>query len=156
MIDQDELFTRIDGGTGQDLLQLVTDGGVFSYDLTLISNSVIQGTEKIFINGGGSTNLITLRLNADDVINMSTEVNTDFLANIGALQHNATDNISVGGNTDDTLELVDQDGAGAGTWSTPGNITFGATTYEVWNYVSGASVLASIAVEDDVTVSPNV
>ena len=154
--DSDALFTLIDGGTGQDTLRFVLDGGVLLYDLTMVPDGNVQGTERIFLEGDGSGFApITLRLNADDVINMSTEVNTDFLANIGALQHNATDNAIIGGNPFDVVELVDGDVGGAGTWQTPGSITVGAESLVVWNYVNGASVLASVAIENDVTVTPN-
>jgi len=153
--DSDAGFGLIDGGTGQDTLQFLFDTGVHLFDLTTVADANLLGTERIFLAGGLSVDQITLRLNADDVINMSTEVNTDFLANIGALPHNATQNVIIGGNIDDVVDLVDGDGGGLGTWTTPGAISIGGTTHVVYNYVSGATVLASVAIENDVTVNPN-
>jgi VCBS repeat-containing protein len=141
-----------DGGVGQDTLQFLFDTGNHVFDLRGLGGTNFQGIERMFLNGGMSVDQITLKINQNDVINFSTDANTSFLANIGGLDHSATDNFVIGGITDDVVELHNAAGGG-GAWASEGVISISGTSHTVYNYTSGATVLASVAVENDVFVN---
>ena len=63
-------FSRIDGGSGTDTLQL--DGAGQSLDLTAIGDTVIEGVERLDLTGSGD-NSVTLAIT--DLLNISDESN---------------------------------------------------------------------------------
>ena len=137
-------FKKIDGGGGQDTLAI---DGAFNLDLTGISNLLLESIETIDITGTGNT---TLTLALEDVFSLSETSNSAFTA---ANSHNS---LVISGNAGDTVNLeaasVGHPAAG-GTWTNPGTTTsIGGESYAVLDYMLSGDVLASVAVDTDVSV----
>ena len=138
-------FAKIDGGTGQDTLVLNgTD-----LDLTGLSNSLITGIETIDIAGPGNN---TLTLSLEDVFDLS-DTSNNALENsgfAGALSHNS---LLIMGSLGDTVNL-DAPSVGhpsaVGAWTNAGQATIDSQTYDVFNYVLGGDILASVAIDEDI------
>ncbi|MCH6256677.1 putative Ig domain-containing protein, partial [Puniceicoccaceae bacterium K14] len=79
-------FGSFDFGEGEDTLEL--DGAGITFDFTAIDNSDVNNLESIDISGSGAN---TLKLTADDVLDMTDGDNTIF----------------VEGGSDDTVEISD-------------------------------------------------
>ncbi len=103
-------FSRIDGGSGTDTLQL--DGAGQALDLTATGNTVIQGVERIDLTGAGD-NSATLTIT--DLLQISDESNDLFVT----------------GNAGDQVTVV-------GDWQTAGSATVDSVTYDVFQ-VDGVS-----------------
>lgn len=143
----DATFVRLDGGTGQD--RLVANS--FTLDLTATANSAIFGFETIDLSGGGNNTLI---MAVDDVLDFSDLANADLSASGfgGTLSHNS---VVVFGTAGDQLELA-APGAGevgdGGAWAIAGTTSIGGQAYDVANFTLSGTVIASVAVHDDVTL----
>ena len=112
----DASFARIDGGSGNDFLQL---SGGFALDLTAIGDTKITGIESVEFTGAGAS---TLTIAVTDVQAMSD-----------------TGTLSVSVDTDDTLSVADDTVALAGVWEFVGSNTGG--TLAVHQVANGATVL---------------
>ena len=143
----DTTFERIDGGGDQDTLAI--DGSGVTLDLTGLSNSLITGVETIDITGTGNN---TLTLSVEDVFNLSDTPNSALAASgfAGTLSHNS---LVVMANLGDTVNLqapaAGEPSAG-GSWVNAGQATIDSQTYDVFNYLLGGDVLASVAVDEDI------
>ena len=98
-------FSRIDGGSGSDTLQL--DGAGQALDLTAIGDAAIDGVERLDLTGSGD-NSATLAIT--DLLNLSDESNDLFIA----------------GNAGDQVTLV-------GSWQNDGPITVDGVTYTAFS-----------------------
>ena len=116
IIITDASFARIDGGSGNDFLQL---SGGFALDLTAIGDTKITGIESVEFTGAGAS---TLTIAVTDVQAMSD-----------------TGTLSVSVDTDDTLSVADDTVALAGVWEFVGSNTGG--TLAVHQVANGATVL---------------
>ena len=85
LVISDVLFARIDGGTGDDILQLAGSGTTL--DLTSTSNLKISGIETIDLTGSGA-NALTLK--ASDVLDLSETSNVLVVTGVAGDVVNAT------------------------------------------------------------------
>ncbi|MEM8973935.1 MAG: calcium-binding protein, partial [Pseudomonadota bacterium] len=143
-------FASVDGGIDQDTLQL---DGSLNLDFGTLSGT-IAGIEAIDLN---TSNTNTLSLNEQDVINLSGDANTDFTSaaatQIPGTQINTSENILIDGNAADSVNLNSN---GAGVWQDTGQtVTSGGESYSVFNYVDGSSILASVAIDNEVNTTIN-
>ena len=141
-------FTGIDGGTGQDILQL---GDAGTLDLTAINNANLTSIETIDLN---STTTNTLTVNLQDVVDISETVNTDLDSALATLSpaagYSSVNNLLISGNGSDTVNLVD-DPSGGGWVDIGSNVTIGGQAYDVINYTrADGSVAATVAIDTDV------
>ena len=136
-------FEAVEGGDGQDTLAI---DGTFDLDLTGLANGLISSIEAIDITGTGDT---TLTLALEDVFSLSETSNGAFTA---ANSHNS---LVISGNAGDTVNLeaasVGHPSAG-GTWTNAGTTSIGGESHAVLDYVLSGDVLASVAVDADVSV----
>jgi Ca2+-binding RTX toxin-like protein len=105
----------IDGGTGNDILQV--NGANVTLDLTLLDNSKLIDVEIINITGSGNN---TLKLNLADVLDIST----------------VTDTLRVDGNAGDKVHL-------AAGWTQGANEVIGANTYLTFTQEAGTLLIDS-------------
>ena len=140
----DTTFARIDGGTGTDTLRL--DGSGVTLDLTGISNETITGIEAIDLTGTGNNDLT---LTVADVYKLSETPNANF---VDANSHN---NLVISGDAGDTVTLevpqFDEPSAG-GAWADVGQTTIDTQIFDVKDYVKEGDVLASVAIDHDITI----
>jgi hypothetical protein len=136
-------FTNtIDGGSGRDVLE-IGFGGDLTAALTLVD---LRGIEAIDMDNG-QANQFSLTL--EDVLGVSDEADTELEALLGAA---LSESFSVYGDTSDTLTLVD--GSSGDFVRSEDPVADGAgTTFDVYTYVSGGEVLATIAVDSEVAVT---
>ncbi|MEM9359135.1 MAG: choice-of-anchor C family protein, partial [Pseudomonadota bacterium] len=139
-------FTQVDGGTGQDILQLADAG---SLDLTAIGPTALSSFETIDLN---TTTANTLTINVDDVQGISETTNTSLAAALSGLTgtFSTQHNLLVLGNNADTVNLVDA--AGGGWTDTGETVGIGGQNYNVINYtLADGGVEATVAIDSDVT-----
>ncbi|MGI9422429.1 MAG: cadherin-like domain-containing protein [Hyphomicrobiaceae bacterium] len=141
-------FASVDGGADQDVLQL---DGSLNLDFSALTGT-IAGVEAIDLNSVG---INTLSLSEDDVINLSGDANLEFTFTaadqIPGTPINTTENILVDGGSVDTVNLTSN---GSGAWTDTGEtVRTGGQDYAVYNYVDGASILASVAIDTEVTTN---
>jgi hypothetical protein len=152
IIIPDASFDTISGGSGQDTLRL--EGG-FTLDLgnTINPAATISGLETIDLDtSSGNTLLATL----SDVVNLSSDINIDLnsaaASQIPGTTISATDSLLIEGNGSDNVTLTT--GGAAGGWvDTTQSVTINSETYEVYNYVDGASILATVGVDDNINTT---
>ena len=140
----DGTFARIDGGTGTDTLRL--DGSGITLDLTGISNETITGIEAIDLTGTGNNGLT---LTVADVYKLSETPNANFV------EANSHNNLVISGDAGDTVTLevpqFDEPSAG-GAWADVGQTTIDTQIFDVKDYVKEGDVLASVAIDHDITI----
>ena len=142
-------FTNIDGGLGDDTLALV-DG--LDLDLTNINNLALASVEVIDMADGEAN---TLTLGLDDVLDASEDISTLLAANVPT----ATDGLLIDGEAGDVVNLQDAPGGHPNApgpsdgWQMGVNFTDGGQTYTPYNYVSGGDIIASVAVDADITTN---
>ena len=143
----DDTFFRVDGGSGQDTLV----ANSFTLDLSAIANNAISGFETVDLSGGGANALL---MTVDDVLDFSDLPNAALAASgfLGALSHNS---LVIIGETGDQLTLL-APGAGdvgsGGAWAMAGSAAIDGTPYDVVNFTLSGTVIASVAVRDDMTL----
>ncbi len=121
------LLARVDGGGNTDTLKLA--GSDLNLDLTQIDNGRIQDIEIIDLTGSGDN---TLKLNLNDLLDISSETNT----------------LRVIGDSGDKVEAT---GFNKSTASDVANgITLGNVTYDV--YINTSASTAQLWVDQDLTV----
>jgi VCBS repeat-containing protein len=133
----------ISSAGGIDTVTLDSEGSQesFALDFRLVPTTGNDGADALFGDietldfSGGSQEANTLTLDADAVIDVT----------------DANDTLTILGGANDTLKLVDQDGANAGTWQ-QGATAGGFTT---WTYVDTGAVLATLQVDSDILVQAN-
>ena len=121
------LLARVDGGGNTDTLKLA--GSDLNLDLTQIDNGRIQDIEIIDLTGSGDN---TLKLNLNDLLDISSETNT--LKVIG----DSGDKVEVTGFNKSTADDV------------ANGITLGNVTYDV--YINTSASTAQLWVDQDLTV----
>ena len=137
-------ITEIDGGTGRDRLAF-TDGGDINDALDLID---LSGVEALDIENGAAN---TLELSLSDILAFSDEAD----AELETLLNDALpESASVYGDASDQLNLL---GDATGQFvDTETSVTDAdGTTLNVYQFVGGGDVLATLAVDSDVTVTTN-
>ena len=130
-----------DGGAGRDLLELAT--GAASDLIETLSGSDI---EAISLSNGLAD---TLFLDVTDVINLSSTADTDLeLLLNAALGESAT----ILGETGDIITLL-PDGPGAWQAVQSGVADGQGNTLDIYQFVEGGVVMATLGIDDDVTVN---
>ncbi|EAQ10992.1 FecR family protein [Maritimibacter alkaliphilus HTCC2654] len=130
-----------DGGAGRDLLELAT--GAASDLIETLSGSDI---EAISLSNGLAD---TLFLDVTDVINLSSTADTDLeLLLNAALGESAT----ILGETGDVITLL-PDGPGAWQAVQSGVADGQGNTLDIYQFVEGGVVMATLGIDDDVTVN---
>ena len=68
--------------------------------------------------------------------------------------YNALDNTVISVNAGNTAATLDLQPGGSGAWQPAASpqVTIGADSFTLYNYVDGASILATVAVQAEVTV----
>jgi VCBS repeat-containing protein len=128
---------RLDGGVGRDTLDIDFGGDVNAGLLDLVD---LSGIEVIDMRNGQAN---TLRLTLSDVLGMSDETDTAVEALLGMAVANAR---TILGDATDTLVL---DGA-----QKTGTVADAAgNSFDIYSFSGGSDVLATLAVDADVTVS---
>jgi VCBS repeat-containing protein len=128
---------RLDGGAGRDTLDIDFGGDVNTGLLDLID---LSGIEVIDMRNGQAN---ALRLTLSDVLGMSDETDTTVEALLGAVVANAR---TILGDATDTIVL---DGA-----QKMGTVADDAgNSFDIYSFSGGSDVLATLAVDVDVTVS---
>ena len=136
--------TEIDGGTGRDRLAF-TDGGDINDALDLID---LSGIEVLDIENGAAN---TLELSLADILMFSNEADTELEALLDAA---LPESASVYGDNSDQLNLLgDANGQFVDTETSVTDAD--GTTLNVYQFIGGGDVLATLAVDSDVTVSTN-
>ena len=136
------------------LLTLTDEADTFGPGGTNINEDLFGELEQIDIAGSGDGEDNTIILRADDILDV-TEGSAEVLLVTGDGPKNAGD---VDGG--DTVALVDQDGAGDGTWTMTGS---GSTTtaagdsvnYDTYTYADGGGTISTINIQDDLNVDLN-
>jgi len=122
----DASFSRIDGGTGTDTLQL---GASFTLDLTSKANNILKDIEIIDINGQGST----VTLGDDDILSM-----------VGT---SAANDLKIKGSAGDTVTITSTEFSDSGS-----NTTIDSVDYDIYtNPTLDGSV--RLLIDQDVTVN---
>ncbi|MEP6067129.1 MAG: Ig-like domain-containing protein [Paracoccaceae bacterium] len=136
--------TEIDGGTGRDRLAF-TDGGDVNDALDLID---LTGIEALDIENGAAN---TLELSLADILAFSNEADTELET---LLNEALPESASVYGDTSDQLNLLgDANGQFVDTETSVTDAN--GTTLNVYQFVGGGDVLATLAVDSDITVTSN-
>ncbi|MEM1318104.1 MAG: hypothetical protein AAGF29_07565, partial [Pseudomonadota bacterium] len=148
----DITFSSVDGGTGQDILEL--DGGNIHLDFFSGSPPMVTGFETIDLvadNGGAQ-----LTITEVDVVNQSTEDNAEIAAAIsGSSLDGATDLLLVNGDEQDILNLIQENNDG-GSWNLVGGTNSPSLDgYELFAYTNSSGVIGVVAVDEDVQVQVN-
>ena len=146
----DLTFRKVDGGNGNDTLAFV--GTAETIDFTTIADNKIEGIEAFDITGTGNDTIV---IGALDILHFSDTPNANFT---GADSHK---NLVVLGDAGDVLDLRDFDPDGGGT--VPG-YEWGLTasdkkldgsaggTFDFYNLIRDSNVVASVAVDAEMTV----
>ena len=127
-------FQRVDGGTGTDTLRVT---GAVNLDFTLVGGAggnlsgKVRSIEQIDLGSGNQT----LRINAQDVLNISESTNS----------------LRVSGAAGDTLDLSEVIGSAASQWHNLGT-SAGVTTYQYFD-ASNVATLAQVLVDSLITTS---
>ena len=124
----DANFANLDGGLGTDTLRF---DAAIALDLTALSDSAIQSIEGFDLSADGGNSSLTLNLT--DVLNLSENSNI----------------LNIDGSTGDSLTLNNTSNGQTGTWALTND---GAGT-DTYSFSSGGDVLASILVDDSLSVS---
>ncbi|MDX2257946.1 MAG: hypothetical protein NW205_03435, partial [Hyphomicrobiaceae bacterium] len=144
----DATFFRIDAGNGQDTLLVAG----FDLDLTAISNLALKDMETINMAGVGNN---TLTLSISDLLDLDGSPNAALAASgfVGDLSHNSLVVMGLAGDAVDLAASGAGDVGEGGAWTLAGSTTIGANTYDVYNFLDGAALLGTIAVDDDMSVT---
>ncbi|MCP4380337.1 MAG: hypothetical protein GY798_02760, partial [Hyphomicrobiales bacterium] len=144
----DLTFKKIDGGSGTDTL--VFAGAAETIDFTSIGDNRIAGIEVLNITGTGNDTAV---LGALDAFQFSETPNADFT---GADSHQ---NLVILGDAGDTVDFDDFDpGGGAPVYAWVAddtNVALDGTAggdFDVYNLERGGVVVASVAVDEDMTI----
>ncbi|CAC9592578.1 hypothetical protein [uncultured Gammaproteobacteria bacterium] len=121
------LLARVDGGGNTDTLKLA--GASLNLDLTQIDNGRIQDIEIIDLTGSGDN---TLKLNLNDLLDISSETNT----------------LRVIGDSGDKVEATGFNKSTAG--DVANGITLGNVTYDV--YINTSASTAELWIDQDLEV----
>jgi hypothetical protein len=145
----DLAFRSVDGGSGSD--RLILGGSGQSFDLPALADDKISSIETLDITGSGNNDLT---LGFADIAAMTVADNDVFAS---ANSHHA---LVVDGNAGDTLSLLDYDPDGAGgvaaaVWTQVatgvGLDGSAGGAYNVFDLKRGSDVLASVAMDADIT-----
>ncbi|MEP3845682.1 MAG: Ig-like domain-containing protein [Paracoccaceae bacterium] len=137
-------ITEIDGGTGRDRLAF-SDGGDINDALDLID---LSGIEALDIENGAAN---TLELSLSDILAFSDEADTELET---LLNDALPESASVYGDSSDQLNLLN-DATGQFVDTETSVTDANGTTLNVYQFVGGGDVLATLAVDSDVTVTTN-
>ncbi|TQV79437.1 hypothetical protein FKG94_11245 [Exilibacterium tricleocarpae] len=123
---RDTAFASLDGGNGIDTLRFDT---ALKLNFAGLSNNQITGVEKIDLRADGGNSHLILNL-----------------ANVFNLGDNSRDTLSIHGSSGDSVELRNYGFAQrSGDWS--------KESHETWVFMSGNEVLATLLIDDSITVS---
>jgi hypothetical protein len=146
----DLAFRSVDGGGGSDRLMLLGASSQ-SFDFTALADDKVSSIETLDITGAGNN---ALTLGFADIAAM-TVADADVFAS--ANSHHA---LVIDGNAGDTLTLIDYDPDGAGgvtgaLWTQVATAVgldgSSGGAYTVYDLVRGTDVLASVAMDADIT-----
>ena len=127
----DTTFNSLDGGAGSDTLRF---DAPISLDFTSLADTKIKGIETINMSSDGGNSSVTLNLTDVLVISDTTT---------------ATNSLTINGASGDAVNLSNTSNGQNGSWSLGTN---GAST-DTYTYVSGSDILASVIIDDAVTVN---
>ncbi len=133
----------VNGGSGRDVLEVSFGGDINTKVLALID---LSGVEALDVDNGAA-NSLTLTL--EDIFGLSDEADAELEALLGAALPQSA---SIYGDNADTVTLSSgSEGAfvdtGTSVTDTAGN------TLDIYTYVNGGDVLATLAVDSDVAVT---
>ncbi|MEM7067356.1 MAG: choice-of-anchor C family protein [Pseudomonadota bacterium] len=149
----DIAFTKADGGSGLDTLEIIGGGQVL--DFTGLGTDEINSIETLDLGTGDGLTQVTL--NDQNIINFSEtfdpDVNTPDTdpgpGTTGTALALSTEAILVRGDSSDTLNLGDSGTHAGASWQLPQN----DDGFNVYNFSNGGTTFASVVVEDDVNVA---
>lgn len=166
-----EISTSVDGGGGTNALVLA--GGFSEVDLTTLSADMLKNIHQISLTGGTAAQ--TLRLSLDQVVDITGGENVD-LTNALEAYNLAHPGFEIEFSDEHALVIEGDHGAGpvdgveivaatanaaSGSWVHAGTLSAFTSlngesgSHEIYNFVSGSEVLATIAVHSGVDVAPN-
>ncbi|MEC7765273.1 MAG: Ig-like domain-containing protein, partial [Pseudomonadota bacterium] len=130
-----------DGGPGRDLLELATGAAP-----NLIETLAGSDIEAIGLHNGVAD---TLFIDATDVINLSSTADTDLEL---LLNEALGDSATILGEVGDSITLMPE---GSGSWETAATgVDDGkGNTLDIYQFVEGGVVMATLGIDDDVTVN---
>ncbi len=139
----DGFVDMVDGGAGRDVLAVAFGGDLVADVLGQVD---LRGIEALDMDNG-QANSLTLTL--EDLIGLSAEADTELEALLGAI---LPESLTILGDGADTLTLL---GGAAGDFvDTETSVTTAqGTTLDIYTYVDGGEVLATLAVDSDVAVT---
>ncbi len=136
-----------DGGTGRDTLRFDMAGDLTSDVLPTLT---IKDIEALDMENGQVNNLSLMLV---DIEGLSSERDTDLETLLGGALADP-DSATVYGDVGDSLELTNPDGDIFKNPTGTGPVTDTGTTFDIYQFFDGSStLLATLAVDDDVTVS---
>ncbi|MEO0328859.1 MAG: choice-of-anchor C family protein, partial [Pseudomonadota bacterium] len=136
-------FELVDGGAGDDQLEII--GGGQDLDFDLLSTAEIKNIESI--NLGDADGSTELSLNEQHVRDISEDVAQFIIDESLGIE----DVLLVRGDANDTLNLNDSGGQ-AGSWLLREPAS-GDNAYDVYDYDVSGTVVATVVVDDDVSVN---
>jgi VCBS repeat-containing protein len=143
IVTADGAGSLVDGGAGRDILQLDASGDLNA----LLPVLDIRGIEAIDMENG-QTNTLTLGLS--DILNLSDTPDTDLET---LLSKALPESVTIYGDVGDALQLTNGQTGGFVAGTGPASVNDGSHTLNIYHYMDGGSILATLAVDADVTVS---
>ena len=142
-------FVDLDGGDGQDTLFL--DNGLdLDFSAGAINNLRYGNIEAIDLADGGLANILTLDLQS--VLDFSNIANEDLDQVLPFVTPGAvapTSSLVIDGESADAVNLAN---GGNGQWQQLADAP-SFDNHDIYAYIDGATVLAAVAIDDDVTVN---
>ena len=142
---------QIEGRLGTDTLLL--DESV-DLDLTNVNKIQLDSIERIDLN---SSHANELTLNLQDVLDLSETIDGDlaaaFAAQMPGVTVSDTENLLISGSSNDVVNLLP---SGSGSWQKTGrSVEVDGQDHDVVNFTSGGNVLATVAIDSDVSLNTN-
>ncbi len=159
-------LARIDGGAGIDTL--VLQGANITLDLTAIANqggglgsssSRLESIERIDLTGSGDNRLVLLARDVLDIAGMNSFNNASGWAADGSFGYNLATGGANGINPEQRHQLVVDGNAGDSvfdpglSWDFVGQVSFEASTYDVYNQGLYAQLLVNHKVTQDLVMA---
>ena len=144
IVSDPNALNSLDGGDGRDVIELANGGDLNADVLPMLD---LAGIEAIDMENG-SDNALALTLT--DILNLSDDADTELEALLSAA---LPDSATIYGDSGDTLELTNGATGGFAVSADTPVVSDGSNTLNIYQYVDGGTVLATLAVDADVAVT---